>query len=108
MTHALTIVSTAEFGGQSLRVLREVAPDAEFHVFPRRPIAEVPAKLLARMDVLYAFTQMPAPEAAPNLKWVQVNWAGVDSMIGAPISRAGACCSPPPPVFMQSTWLNIR
>jgi phosphoglycerate dehydrogenase-like enzyme len=88
MTHALTIVSTAEFGEQSLRVLHEAAPDAEFHIFPRRPIAEVPAELLARMDVLYAFTQMPSPEAAPNLKWVQVNWAGVDSMIGAPIFKS--------------------
>ncbi len=88
MTQALTIISTAEFGEQSLRVLREAAPNAVFHIFPRKSIAEVPAELLAQMDVLYAFTQMPSPEAAPNLKWVQVNWAGVDSAIGAPIFQS--------------------
>lgn len=88
MKHALTIVSTAEFGEHSLRMLRDAAPDAEFHVFSRKPIAEVPAELLARMDVLYSFTQLPEPEAAPNLKWVQVNWAGVDGVIGAPIFKS--------------------
>lgn len=88
MTHALTVVSTTAFGEHSLRMLREAAPDAHFHVFPRTPISEVPAELLARMDVLYAFTQMPAPEAAPNLKWVQVHWAGVDTVIDAPIFKS--------------------
>lgn len=88
MTQALTIVSTAELGEHSLNVLREAAPNATFHVFPRKKISEVPAELLACMDVLYAFTQMPSPDAAPNLKWVQVNWAGVDSMIDAPIFKS--------------------
>ncbi len=89
MTQPLTIVSTAAFGEQSLALLRDAAPGARIHVFPRAPITDVPADVLAQADVYYAFTKVPAPEAAPNLKWVQVNWAGVDTVIHEPLFKSG-------------------
>ncbi len=89
MSQPLTIVSTAEFSDASLQALREAAPEAQFHVFPRAAITDVPADLLARMDVLYAWSKVPAPEAAPNVKWVQGNWAGVDTVIHEPLFKDG-------------------
>lgn len=89
MTEPLTIVSTAEFNAQSLDVLRAAAPGAQFHIFPRASIADVPADLQAKMDVLYAWSKVPAPEAAPKLKWVQGNWAGVDTVIHEPLFKSG-------------------
>jgi phosphoglycerate dehydrogenase-like enzyme len=89
MSQPLIIVSTAEFSDESLLVLRDAAPGAQFHVFPKASINEVPADLLAQMDVLYAWSKVPSPEAAPNLKWVQGNWAGVDTVIHEPLFKDG-------------------
>jgi phosphoglycerate dehydrogenase-like enzyme len=89
MTQPLTIVSTADFSEPSLQVLREAAPGARFHVFPRAQITDVPADVLTQMDVYYAFSKVPAPEAAPRLKWVQGNWAGVDGVIHEPLFKDG-------------------
>ena len=89
MTEPLTIVSTAAFSEHSLDVLREAAPGARIHAFPRAPITDVPAELLAQADVYYAFTKVPLPEATPRLKWVQVNWAGVDTVIKEPLFKDG-------------------
>jgi phosphoglycerate dehydrogenase-like enzyme len=89
MSQPLTIVSTAEFSEASLQALREAAPEAQFHVFPKASINEVPVDVLAQMDVLYAWSKVPAPDAAPNLKWVQGNWAGVDTVIHEPLFKHG-------------------
>jgi phosphoglycerate dehydrogenase-like enzyme len=85
----LTIVSTGMFGDASMHRFRAAAPDIEVYQFPRAQSSEIPLDILARADVYYALTDFPAPEAAPNLKWVQINWAGADRALRMPLFASG-------------------
>jgi phosphoglycerate dehydrogenase-like enzyme len=89
MTKPLLIISTAEFSPASLDILRRAAPGAIIYQFPKPQGINVPADLLAQADVLYAYGEPPTREAAPRLRWIAVNWAGVDGVIDAPIFKGG-------------------
>jgi phosphoglycerate dehydrogenase-like enzyme len=89
MTEPLLIVSTAEFSPASLDLFRQAAPGAVIQQFPKPQGAVVPADVMAKADVLYAYGEPPAREIAPRLRWVAVNWAGVDGVIDAPIFKTG-------------------
>ncbi len=45
----------------------------------------IPPETWARCEVLFTGRTLPTPEQAPNLKWIQSYYAGVDSMCDAPI-----------------------
>jgi phosphoglycerate dehydrogenase-like enzyme len=89
MGQPLTIVSTGTFGESSIASFMAAAPNARFHQFPRAQPNDIPADILAEADVYYAYGDPPSREAAPRLKWVQANWAGVDTMVGAPLFASG-------------------
>ncbi len=85
----LTIVSTATFSDTSLERFRALAPGIRVHQFPKAQPADIPPDVLAQAGVYYAFTDFPLPEAVPNLKWVQINWAGADRALKAPLFASG-------------------
>lgn len=89
MNESFTIVSTADFSPPSLVLLQQAAPNAAIHQFPKANADEVPADVLARAHVYYAFGRVPERSAAPKLQWVQTNWAGVDTAITSPIFKTG-------------------
>lgn len=45
----------------------------------------IPAEAWERCEVLFTARTLPTPEQAPNLKWIQSYFAGVDSMLDTPI-----------------------
>lgn len=88
-SHRLIIVSTATFGETSIALFKQAAPHAEFYQYPKAAAEDIPPEVLAQAEVYYAYGDPPSDEAAPNLKWVQTNWAGVDSTIEAAIFKTG-------------------
>ncbi len=62
-----------------------VAPEAEVRVYDTHSLSDVPPEILADAEVLYCAGDLPAPEAASALRWVQVHSAGVDSLIRHPL-----------------------
>jgi phosphoglycerate dehydrogenase-like enzyme len=89
MNASLTIVSTYTFSDRSLALFKQAAPQAAVHQSTWKEYTEVPADLLARADVYYATGEPPTRDAAPNLKWVAWNYAGVESIVNAPIFKTG-------------------
>jgi phosphoglycerate dehydrogenase-like enzyme len=89
MSTPLTVISTAPFSEAALGLFREAAPGAIIQSFPKADPGDIPADVLAQADVFNAFSEPPTREAAPRLRWVHVNWAGVDGVIGAPIFKTG-------------------
>jgi len=68
-----------------LEPVRAVAPEAEIVVQAARQVADVPADLWARAEVLYTSNVLPTREIAPRLRWIQCHWAGIDALLDAPI-----------------------
>jgi len=50
----------------------------------RKP-EDIPPEAWQRAEVLYTNRVLPVPEQAPNLRWVQFHWAGVDHAISYPL-----------------------
>ena len=84
-----TVTITRVLSDDSLALLRAAAPNAEIVCVESADFSKMPAELLARTDVLFTNGRVPAPEAVPNLRWVQGNWAGVDTVIDAPLFAGG-------------------
>lgn len=86
---SLNVTLTRAVSQDSLALLRAAAPEAEFVCTESADFTKFPAGLLARTDVLFTNGRVPEPEAVPNLRWVQGNWAGVDTVIDAPLFAGG-------------------
>ncbi len=86
---SLNVTLTRAVSQDSLALLRAAAPEAEFVCTESADFANFPAGLLVRTDVLFTNGRVPEPKAVPNLRWVQGNWAGVDTVIDAPLFAGG-------------------
>jgi phosphoglycerate dehydrogenase-like enzyme len=65
--------------------LKEISPRLKIIVQQATKIEEVPVEVWSRCQVLYTNRVIPTPEQAPELRWIQFHWAGVDHALDAPI-----------------------
>lgn len=65
--------------------IKEISPRLKISVHPVSKAEEVPGEAWSRCQVLYTSRVIPTPEQAPELRWIQFNWAGVDHALDAPI-----------------------
>jgi phosphoglycerate dehydrogenase-like enzyme len=85
----LKVIVAQEFGEENLDLLRRAAPGIVLSARPARRASDIPDEAWAEADVLYTGGEVPMPEQAPRLKWVQAHSAGVDHMIGHPLFQRG-------------------
>lgn len=78
----VNVLITMPFGTSLIKPLQEVSPLLRITVHPARNINDVPDELWARCEVLYTDRVIPDVELAPNLKWIQHHYAGLDPTVG--------------------------
>jgi phosphoglycerate dehydrogenase-like enzyme len=81
MTHVLV---TAPFTEKLMNKIRGVSDDIELEQ-RTLPDRQWPDDWTTDAEVYYAISDVPKPEQAPNLRWVQVHWAGIDSLVDTPL-----------------------
>lgn len=79
------VLITMPFGTSLIKLLQEVSPTLRITVHPAQNVNEVPDELWARCEVLYTDRIFPDPELASNIKWVQLHWAGIESLVDTPL-----------------------
>jgi phosphoglycerate dehydrogenase-like enzyme len=79
------VLITVPFSEGLLNNLREVSPRLKIHVHPARRPEDIPADLWQRVEVLYTDRVLPAINQAPNLRWVQFHYAGIDNALDSPL-----------------------
>lgn len=84
-TQPVEVLVTVSFSEFLIEQLREISPRLRITVQGARKAEDVSAEVWRRSEVLYTNNVLPDPEKAPNLKWVQFHYAGVDSLLDAPI-----------------------
>lgn len=89
MEEPIFVLVTEPLSPEIIARLQSISPRLEFHVHPANHLEEVPPPLLGRAEVLYTLRIVPAPEQAPNLKWIQFHMAGLDPFADAPILDQG-------------------
>lgn len=87
MNEPIEILITMPFPENLVNQLRDVSPRLQITVRKARKAEEIPAEIWAKTQVLYTNYVLPAPEQAPELRWIQFHWAGIDHAIDDPILR---------------------
>lgn len=87
MSDKVEVLITLPFPEELVDQLRKVSPRLNITVHKARDPEEVPESIWKRTKVLYTNRVLPSPEQAPNLRWIQFHWAGVDHAVDEPILR---------------------
>ena len=73
------------FDDDWIAALAAAAPDVRVRQITAGRVEDIPAEVWAGVEVLHTSTVFPTPDQAPNLKWVQLDTAGVDHVRPLPI-----------------------
>jgi phosphoglycerate dehydrogenase-like enzyme len=79
------VVLAMDFSEDILSQIRAVSPRLEVRQYAP---GKVPPEAYANADILYTVRDFPTPEQAPQLRWIQLNYAGADSALTHPIAQA--------------------
>lgn len=82
------VLSTMTFPDAWLDMLRGVSERLVVVQHPADAVDEAPPEVWERVEVLYTGSAVPHPEQAPRLRWVQLDTAGVDSVLHTPLWRS--------------------
>jgi phosphoglycerate dehydrogenase-like enzyme len=83
--NGIEVLITMSIEDELLAKLSEISPRFNINVIPARKVDEVPDEAWKSCEVLYTNRVIPSPEQAPNLRWIQFHWAGVDHALDEPI-----------------------
>lgn len=87
MSDPIHVLITLPFSEPILAKLRAVSPRLRIWSIRARKPEEVSADIWSQVDILYTNRVLPVEEMAPNLKWIQFHWAGIDHAIADPILK---------------------
>lgn len=80
----INVLVTMPFPQPLIDKLSRVSPSLAIAQRGARTADEI-ADIAGEMEVMYAWQAIPLPENAPNLRWVQLHSAGVDSILQHPL-----------------------
>lgn len=86
-SNPIEVLITMQLADELVQRVSKVSPRLKINLHPAQKPEEVPAEVWSRVEVLYTNRVLPSPEQAPNLRWIQFHWAGVDHALDAPILR---------------------
>ena len=89
MNANLNVLITIPFPEKLLQTLQVVSSRLQITVRQAHTADDIPADLWRAVDVLYSGGMVPTLEQAPNLKWVQFHFAGIDRVAESPIFKTG-------------------
>lgn len=78
---------TIDFDEDLIESLNQISKDLEIIVMPTRQPSEIPADVWQEIKILFTLSTLPDPEQAPNLRWIQSYFAGIDLITQSPISE---------------------
>ena len=85
MNKSINVLVTVPFSEKLHNVLSAVSSRLSVSVRKARSADDIPADIWRQTHVLYSSGVLPTLEQAPNLKWVQFHFAGLDRVIHEPI-----------------------
>lgn len=84
----IDVLITVPFPDPLIERLSSVSPRLRLHVHPARSDDNLPPDLVQEAEVLYTARALPEPDQAPELRWVQFHFAGIDHVRDHPLVLA--------------------
>lgn len=85
MSEPVNVLITMPFPEKLISRLNGVSPRLHISVSKAKKAEEIPDDEWEKVEVLYTSRILPAPHQAPNLRWIQFHYAGIDHAVDAPI-----------------------
>jgi len=85
MNDPVDVLITIPFPEEMLSEISNISPRLQITIQKARQVEDIPTEVWKTAEVLYTALVLPNPEEAPNLRWIQFHWAGVDHALDAPI-----------------------
>ena len=89
MSDEKEILLTIRFKPEQVAELQDLGSSFSVQVHPLGEGQAIPDGLWARVEILYALRALPEPGQAPELRWIQFHFAGVEEYLDAPILHRG-------------------
>jgi len=83
----IDVLMTIAFDDTLMAWLRGVSPRLNIKMVKANKTEEIPSDIWATAEVLYTNRVVPDPELAPNLRWIQFHWAGINHAAEASILK---------------------
>ena len=82
----LEVLSTINLTEHQIELIKAAHRNIHLVVYSAKDVAEVTPENWQKAEVLLSSgRQLPAPDQVPNLRWIQVTYAGIDPALSAPI-----------------------
>ncbi|MGD8751379.1 MAG: D-2-hydroxyacid dehydrogenase [Anaerolineales bacterium] len=85
MDKKVEVLISLPFPEELVEPLRDTFPRLNITVHKAEKTEDIPPELWERVEVLYTNNVLPDPDKTPQLRWIQFHWAGIDSLVEAPI-----------------------
>ncbi len=89
MNQKINVLITVPFTEKQLNTLKAVSSRLRLMERKERSADDIPADIWQKADILYTAGLLPTLQQAPNLKWVQFHFAGIDRVVDEPILQQG-------------------
>ena len=70
-----------------LKALSAISPRVRLSSYPQGGLSEIPPDVIGKAEVLLTTKEIPDPEIAPELRWVQFSYAGIEFAAGHPLLK---------------------
>jgi phosphoglycerate dehydrogenase-like enzyme len=81
----IEILITFPLSDELANRLRGISPQIHVTVSPAKKVEEIPSEIWGKTEILFTDHIIPLPNKAPNLKWIQFLFSGIDRWLEAPI-----------------------
>ena len=85
MDDSIQVLITLAFNDELMKKITEVSPRLVIETIVAPKVDEISEEVWKSVEVLYTNRVIPDPEKAPNLRWIQFHWAGLDHALDQPI-----------------------
>jgi phosphoglycerate dehydrogenase-like enzyme len=85
MSDTLEVLVTLPFTDEMVARLQNISPRLHIKIMRTFRMEDISNEVWATVHILYTDRLLPSPEQAPNLRWIQFHWAGINHAVDAPI-----------------------
>jgi len=84
-TQAINVLVHYGLSEAHIAGLKKISERLVISHYPNMPFSEVPPAAKQAAEVLLSASSVPQPDEAPNLRWAQFTYAGIDFVRGSPL-----------------------
>jgi phosphoglycerate dehydrogenase-like enzyme len=85
MDEPINVLVTLPFSDELMKKISAVSPRLVVQRFVTHKVDEIENDAWKKVEILYTSRVIPKPEQAPELRWIQFHWAGIEHALAEPI-----------------------